>query len=238
MAVDCAAINAVREFGAPLGILGAAAVWLLNRFLAWVTWLVGRYLKRYELLRALEGEIKSNSNSEALYFFEDSAGAEAAAKKLVDRLRGQVGPYKPLAPYLAVSAGNPVYESAIGSLSLLPAEVSSAVVSYYSASVALTEQLRDFRSDAFLKLNHVGQETVIRDLYSTIGAECGSAAHSVLRLIGKHANYYEMLGFWAMLTTIATLALLALATLDVFPATADALRRAAELASSCHKPPP
>ena len=148
-----------KSFGASVAILGAAAAWLLNNALRWLVWFVGERRREYELIKGLKAEIGSNAESE-----QNWSGA-AAANALIERLRTQVGPYKPWVPYVAVVESNAVFDGAKDSINRLPAFVIEKVVEYYNFTTGLTAQLHDLRSEAYAKLSHARQITVLRNLY-------------------------------------------------------------------------
>jgi hypothetical protein len=198
MVIDCfhpppwivaigAAGPTIKVIGPTLGILGAAAAWLINRFLVWCVWMIERFLRRRELMKALQAEIISNSEAEAVYYPGNTPAGQtsAAATKLIDSLRRQIGPYKPLAPYVATAPGNPIYEKAIDSISLLPSAVINAIVGYYSASVSLTNQLLDFREEAYLKLSQRRQGEVIAMVWDVIGREVEKSANAAKETIER-----------------------------------------------------
>ena len=186
-----AALNAVapliKQVGLAAGILGAVAAWLINKFLGWCVWMVERFLKRRDLMKALLAEIRSNSEAEAVYYPRDAPTGRtpAAALKLIESLRAQLGPDHALAPYVAVAPGNPIFEMAIDTITLLPSSVVEPIVSYYSASVSLTNQLQDFRSEPYLKLSQARQEEVIKGVWSEIGREVQRAAESAIKELNQ-----------------------------------------------------
>jgi hypothetical protein len=142
--------------------------------------MIERFLRRRELMKALQAEIMSNSEAEAVYYPGDTPAGQMsdAAAKLIDSLRRHIGPYKPLAPYVATAPGNPVYEKAIDSISLLPGAVINVIVGYYSASISLTNQLLDFREEPYLKLSQRRQEDVIAMVWDVIGREVERSANA------------------------------------------------------------
>jgi hypothetical protein len=189
MGLDCSIapplIALLKAIGPAVAIVGAILAWLLNKFLGWCVWAVERFLKRYEVMKALLAEIESNSQAESVYYVGSLNGSEAPqAIQLIENLRRHLGSDKPLAPYVATVPGNPVFENVLASLSLLPARVVRPIINYYSASISLTNQILDFRSETYLSLNQIRQEATIKDLWNVLGRETEStalAARSSLR---------------------------------------------------------
>src|SRR5271155_1942671 len=146
MGLDCSIapplIALLKAIGPAVAIVGAILAWLLNKFLGWCVWAVERFLKRYEVMKALLAEIESNSQAESVYYVGPLNGSEAPqAIQLIENLRRHLGSDKPLAPYVATVPGNPVFENVLASLSLLPARVVRPIINYYSASISLTNQI-------------------------------------------------------------------------------------------------
>jgi hypothetical protein len=141
-----AIIALVKITGPSLGIVAAAFAWIANNFISWCAWQIGRSIKRYDTMKALRAEISSNSQSEQNY-----ADPEAA-EVLIASLRADIGPFKPLIPYVAVIDRNVVFDNVSVSLSLLPAKAAADVVAYYNLTDGLTAQLMDFRSETFARL--------------------------------------------------------------------------------------
>jgi hypothetical protein len=166
MGIDCNVtpplIELLKTVGPAVAIVGAILAWLLNKFLGWCVWTVERFLKRYEVMNALLAEINSNSQAESIYYVAEKDVEAPQAVELIDRLRKHLGPDKPLAPYVATVPGNPVFDNVLTSLSLLPARVVRPIINYYSASVSLTNQILDFRSETYLNLNQIRQEETIK----------------------------------------------------------------------------
>jgi len=185
----------LKDIGPTLGIVGAVAAWLVNKFLSWFVWICERFLKRYELMHALRAEIQSNSQGES-YFYPGGIKPDEAVRRaedLIEKLRANVGPYNPLMPYLPTLAGNPVYENALSSLSQLSRWVVWPVVRYYSASVQLVNQLADFRSDSYLALSQSRQADVIRQLWRNIGREVEVSARQAQRRLFIWISFYDLL---------------------------------------------
>jgi hypothetical protein len=168
MAVDCALepglVAFVKAFGTTFALVAAAAAWLLNRFLGWCVWEAGRFIERFELMKAIRAEIADNLRSEEAY--ADAEGGE----RLIATLEQLVPPGGALAPYVAVDDRNVIFEETAKSLRLLPFGVIESVVAYYSASSGLTRQLLDFGSDAFKAIGPIRQKAVIVDAFKE-GAE-------------------------------------------------------------------
>jgi hypothetical protein len=164
-----AIIALVKITGPSLGIVAAAFAWIANNFISWCAWQIGRSIKRYDTMKALRAEISSNSQSEQNY--ADPEAAEA----LIASLRADIGPLKPLIPYVAVIDRNVVFDNVSASLSLLPAKAAADVVAYYNLTGGLTAQLMDFRSETFARLSHERQKAVIRRLF-ILGAQVAAAA--------------------------------------------------------------
>ena len=90
MGLDCniapPLIALLKAIGPAVAIVGAILAWLLNKFLGWCVWAVERFLKRYEVMKALLAEIESNSQAESVYYVGSLNGSEAPqATQLIDR---------------------------------------------------------------------------------------------------------------------------------------------------------
>jgi len=197
--LDCARWSREMEFlkivGPTLGIAGAILAWLANKWLSWTVWICERFLTRYELMHALRAEIQSNSQGESFYYPGKLKSDEMVpqAEKLISDLRSQLGPYKSLTPYIPPVSGNPVYESARSSLSHLSRWIVWPIVRYYSASVQLTNQLADFRSESYRALGQTRQSNVIRQLWQNIGREVEISANQARRRLAIWIRFYDLI---------------------------------------------
>lgn len=241
MATDCNVtpplIALLKTIGPAVAIVGAILAWLLNKFLGWCVWMVERFLKRYEVMNALLAEINSNSQAESIYYVTDKNTEAPQAVELIERLRKHLGPDKPLAPYVATVPGNPVLDNVLISLSLLPARVVRPIINYYSASVSLTNQIFDFRSETYLELNQIRQEETIKDLWNVLGRETELTARAVQSSLRSAILLYDVLRYGFLLLGLAVIAGawigLARPTLDAFASVTSAV----EWASSCPNTP-
>jgi hypothetical protein len=203
MIPDCAHEPAIialfKATGASLGVLAAALAWLLNNLLAWIVWQMGQWRRRHEIIKALHAEIESNSESEKNY------ADPVEADKLIVRLKSDLGPYKPLAPYVAIVDRNVVFEQVASSITALPARIIEKVVNYYNFTRGLTVQLADFRSDAYKSMSRERQESVIRQTYA-LGAEVAKAASAALDALRAEIQALKI-GFALALVGLAITAL-------------------------------
>jgi hypothetical protein len=209
MAIDCNVtpplIALLKTIGPAVAIGGAILAWLLNKFLGWCVWTVERFLKRYEVMNALLAEIKSNSQAESIYYVAETETEAPQATELIDRLRKHLGPDKPLVPYVATVPGNPVFDNVLASLSLLPARVVRPIINYYSASVSLTNQILDFRSETYLNLNRTRQEETIKDLWNVLGHETKTTALAAQSSLASAIFLYDALRYGFLLFGLAAL---------------------------------
>ncbi|RBP18294.1 hypothetical protein DFR50_101238 [Roseiarcus fermentans] len=249
MAVDCAKIPdliaivkaaapTIQAVGPTLVLLGGVLAWLANRFLGWCVWVFDRFVRRRDLMKALLAEIASNSEAEAVYYPGEAPEGEIPdrARDFIKGLKGELGPYKPLAPYVATVPGNPVYEKAIDSLPLLPSGVIKAIVAYYSASVSLTNQLLDFREDAFLKLSQRRQLEIIAMLWNVIGRDVERTARKAKAAL-RWALWKSALGGSAVLAAIVGACVAAFFVVQSpVSSLAAAFTQAAIWASACETP--
>jgi hypothetical protein len=200
-------IALLKTIGPAIAIIGAILAWLLNKFLGWCVWTVERFLKRYEVMNALLAEIDSNSQAESIYYIVSENGNEAPqAIKLIESLRGHLGIDKPLTPYVATVPGNPVFENVLASLTLLPARVVRPIINYYSASVSLTNQILDFRSETYLALNQSRQEETIKDLWRILGRETESTARAARSSLRSTIFLYDAWRYGFLLLGVAAVA--------------------------------
>jgi hypothetical protein len=242
MGIDCTAapplIALLKTIGPVVAIVGAILAWLLNKFLGWCVWAIERFLKRYEVMNALLAEIESNSQAEAIYYVVSQNGNEAPqAVELIKNLRTHLGPDKPLAPYVATVPGNPVFENVLASLSLLPASVVRPIINYYSASISLTNQILDFRSETYQNLNQIRQEETIKDLWNILGRETGSTARIAQSSLRSTIRLYDA---WRYGLIILAAAAVAGACVALAHPASDALASitvAVKWASSCPNAP-
>lgn len=154
-----ALIAFVATFGTTLGLLAAALAWLLNRFLAWCVWEGGRFLERYELMKAIHAEINDTQRGEEHY------ADVARGREFINRLKQTIPPDAPLVPYVAVDERQLAFDDGLKQIRLLPLDLIEAVVGYYTASGGLARQLADFRSETFRSISRDRQEAVILDTY-------------------------------------------------------------------------
>jgi hypothetical protein len=147
----------VKTFGTTFGLLAAALAWLLNRFLAWCVWEGGRFLERYELMKAVHAEINDTQRGEEHYADVDQG------REFIHRLKQAIPADAPLVPYVAVDQRQLAFDDGLKQIRLLPTDLIEAVVGYYSASGGLGRQLEDFRSETFRSIPAIGK----RRSYST-----------------------------------------------------------------------
>ena len=234
MTIDCMreppVIAFAKTFGASIGILGAAAAWLLNRFFGWCVWFAGRRLERHEAMKAIRAEISDNLRSEIAY-----AGLEKG-NAFIGELEADLTADAPLAPYVAVEERNVLFDDIAKSVPTLPSEVIESVIAYYSASAGLTRQLIDFRSESFRSISRARQRAVIKDTFAE-GAKVCELGKAALARMDSEIQSYEYAIVWAYASGLLGLVGLVFLLAVPLPLGAKAISAAVEWASTCDLAP-
>jgi hypothetical protein len=219
-------IAVLKTVGPTLALVGAIFAWLANNLVSWCGWAFGRSVRCYEAMKALNAEIRTNNQQRPE--IPDIPTADA----LIEYLKADLGPDKPLTPYWAGVAGNPVFDHLVETLAVLPARVSESVVEYYNRDAWLTALRKDFTSEAYKELSHARQEAVIRSLFRA-DAKTREVADSALETIELHLQRYQIaLGLLLAAGAIALL-LGVPAVIGASKSLVKAFTSAAEWASTC-----
>jgi hypothetical protein len=217
-----------KTMGPTLALFGAIVAWLANNLISWCAWQIGRSVRRFEAMKALNAEIGAFQDEELYY--ADRANLEA----LLQHLKADLGPYKPWTPYVPVFDRTPVFDNLVsgGALPALPGSVLENVVKYYYAASGLNLQLKDFTSETYKQLSHARQQSVILDL-QPLAEDTAQARKDVLIAIN---NYFR----WQRLALPAFVVAAGIALLVCAPPLVAASNRlaqafisAAEWASTC-----
>ena len=198
----------VKTFGTTFGLLAAAVAWLLNRFLAWCVWEGGRFLERYELMKAIHAEINDTQRGEEHY------ADVAQGREFIARLKQTVPPDAPLVPYVAVDERQLAFDDGLKQIRLLPLDLIEAVVGYYTASGGLARQLADFRSETFGSISRDRQEAVILDTYRE-GAVVKDLAQTARNRLEAEMSKYR--GYLAVAIALALVGLVGVAYVLTVP---------------------
>jgi hypothetical protein len=171
-------IAVVKTAGSTLALFGAIVAWLANNLISWCAWQIGRSVRRFEAMKALRAEIGAFQDEELYY--ADPAKLEA----LLQRLKADLGPYKPWTPYVPGVDRTPVFDNLVvaGSWPGLSSTVLERVVCYYYVAGGLNVQLKDFTSEAYKQLSRARQADVIRDL-KPLAEDTAKARKDVLTTI-------------------------------------------------------